>query len=280
LNRELEMQLPVPVSLWFENLGTDMYLDPHLKTFLLLQAHFSRSALPIADYVTDTISVLDNCVRVTQAMIDYALLKGSTSLVLGLMRLLQCLKQGLWPTDSPLLQLPHVTNQNIKFADEKKKISLLQKFSKPQLESLFSSLNSQQSSQIFNSLKTFPSPKIEFVVLGGKEKQGRWYINKSKKISIDCRIKTGTTCRSNLIQANLPRFPKQQTEGWVVIVSHDSYNRVLAMKRLLSASDMKTKLDIVLGDEYTGDLELNLGLISDCYLGVDMNLKISLTLVE
>jgi hypothetical protein len=31
----------------------------HTKAFLLLQAHFERAALPIADYINDTKSVLD-----------------------------------------------------------------------------------------------------------------------------------------------------------------------------------------------------------------------------
>jgi activating signal cointegrator complex subunit 3 len=46
--------------------------DPHAKANLLFQGHFSRLALPIADYVTDTRSVLDNSLRLVQAMIDVA----------------------------------------------------------------------------------------------------------------------------------------------------------------------------------------------------------------
>lgn len=46
--------------------------DPHAKTHLLLQAHFSRLALPIADYIGDTKGVLDNSIRLLQAMIDFA----------------------------------------------------------------------------------------------------------------------------------------------------------------------------------------------------------------
>jgi hypothetical protein len=46
--------------------------DPHTKANLLFQAHFSRLPLPIADYVTDTRSVLDNSLRLVQAMIDVA----------------------------------------------------------------------------------------------------------------------------------------------------------------------------------------------------------------
>ena len=40
--------------------------SPHVKSHLLLQAHFERAPLPIADYVTDTKMVLDQAVRILQ----------------------------------------------------------------------------------------------------------------------------------------------------------------------------------------------------------------------
>jgi hypothetical protein len=44
--------------------------SPHVKTNLLLQAHFGATSLPIADYLTDTKTVLDNAPRVLQALVD------------------------------------------------------------------------------------------------------------------------------------------------------------------------------------------------------------------
>ena len=46
--------------------------SPHTKALLLLQAHFARAPLPMSDYVTDTRSVLDQSIRVLQAMVDVA----------------------------------------------------------------------------------------------------------------------------------------------------------------------------------------------------------------
>lgn len=40
--------------------------SPHTKTYLLLQAHFSRLPLPSSDYFTDTKSVLDQAIRILQ----------------------------------------------------------------------------------------------------------------------------------------------------------------------------------------------------------------------
>ena len=42
------------------------YDSPHTKTHLLFQAHFSRVQVLIADYITDTKSVLDQALRIMQ----------------------------------------------------------------------------------------------------------------------------------------------------------------------------------------------------------------------
>lgn len=60
---------------------------------LLNQAHFERCPLPISDYVTDTRSVLDQAVRVINAMLDVAGGFGLLHTTLGLLRLHQMVIQ-------------------------------------------------------------------------------------------------------------------------------------------------------------------------------------------
>lgn len=60
LNKTLSADLPLPVN------PPESFDSPHTKTHLLLQAHFSRAELPIADYATDTKSVLDQTLRILQ----------------------------------------------------------------------------------------------------------------------------------------------------------------------------------------------------------------------
>ena len=65
LCRSLAESLPITIN-------ADSYGSPHTKTHLLLQAHFSSALLPIADYVTDTKSVLDQALRILQ--VSYCIL--------------------------------------------------------------------------------------------------------------------------------------------------------------------------------------------------------------
>lgn len=60
---------------------------------LCFQAHFDRCPLPISDYVTDTRSVLDQAVRVMNAMLDIAAGFGLLETTLGLLRLHQMVVQ-------------------------------------------------------------------------------------------------------------------------------------------------------------------------------------------
>jgi Sec63 Brl domain len=67
--------------------------DPHCKASLLLQAHLGGVALPISDYVTDTKTVLDNSLRVLQAMIEIAAEARWLDTALTAMALVQALMQ-------------------------------------------------------------------------------------------------------------------------------------------------------------------------------------------
>ncbi|KAL0692216.1 hypothetical protein Bca4012_059396 [Brassica carinata] len=67
--------------------------DPHTKANLLFQAHFSQLALPISDYNTDLKSVLDQSIRILQAMIDICANSGWLTSSLTCMRLLQMVMQ-------------------------------------------------------------------------------------------------------------------------------------------------------------------------------------------
>ena len=57
------------------------------------QAHFSQLELPISDYVTDLKSVLDQSIRIIQAMIDICANSGWLSSSITCMRLLQMIMQ-------------------------------------------------------------------------------------------------------------------------------------------------------------------------------------------
>ena len=85
---------------------TGPFDSSHTKAHLLLQAHCSRLVLPVSDYITDTKSVLDQCMRVLQGMVDLAANGAWLSTTLQIMQVVQMVAQGRWATDSTILTLP------------------------------------------------------------------------------------------------------------------------------------------------------------------------------
>ena len=78
---------------------------PHFKTFLLLQAHFSRLQLP-PDLAADQVLVLEKVLNLLSACVD-VLSSNAWLNALGAMDLSQMCVQAMWETDSPLKQVPH-----------------------------------------------------------------------------------------------------------------------------------------------------------------------------
>lgn len=82
-----------------------LFLGSYLLKYMMfgLQAHFSQLELPITDYVTDLKSVLDQSIRIIQAMIDICANSGWLSSTITCMHLLQMVMQVFLPVVAFLL---------------------------------------------------------------------------------------------------------------------------------------------------------------------------------
>lgn len=105
-NNELAKCLPI-------ELNPHSFDSPHTKAHLLLQAHLSRAMLPCPDYDTDTKTVLDQALRVCQAMLDVAASQGWLVTTLNITHLIQMVTQGRWLKDSSLLTIPNVEQHHL-----------------------------------------------------------------------------------------------------------------------------------------------------------------------
>ncbi|KAL3883314.1 hypothetical protein ACJMK2_029590 [Sinanodonta woodiana] len=100
INSDLAKQVPIEVN-------KTSYDSAHTKTHLLLQAHFCQMQLPSTDYHTDTKSVLDQAIRILQAMLDTVADEGWLVTSLRVVMLIQMVIQGRWWHDNTLLTLPN-----------------------------------------------------------------------------------------------------------------------------------------------------------------------------
>ena len=107
LNTEISKKILYPG----EELGIRM-VDPHVKAYVLIQARMSRVELPVEDYIPDTITVLDQALRIFQALIDTASYAGLFGLVVNAIKTLRSVKQAVNVGESMIKNLPGVKANN------------------------------------------------------------------------------------------------------------------------------------------------------------------------
>ncbi|KAI9721013.1 MAG: hypothetical protein M1812_002492 [Candelaria pacifica] len=227
INAELSTHLPLKA----DALGLPMW-DPHVKAFLLLQAHMDRIDLPISDYVGDQNSVLDQSIRIIQASIDVLTELGYLSSCLTMMSLIQSIKSARWPYDGPLSIFPNidVNAEKSRFSSSKPDTTPLQSLTdivtspNKALSIANSQLNfpsTQQSQSSFtHTLALLPNLKLNISNLS------------AEGFVVGISRLNNATLTNGEYRVYAPRFPKPQNEGFFVLVSESGSDEVLALKRV------------------------------------------------
>ncbi len=89
---------------------TAQFHDSNTKALILLQCHFSRTAIS-ADLRDDQKVVLGKSITAIQAIVDIISSNGCLKPALAAMELSQMVVQGLWNRDHFLMQIPHFTKE-------------------------------------------------------------------------------------------------------------------------------------------------------------------------
>ncbi|CAJ0834499.1 14079_t:CDS:10, partial [Entrophospora sp. SA101] len=247
-NQELEKELPWSVDV------DHQYDNPHAKAFLLLQAHLVRTKLPMADYLTDTLSVLDQAIRILQAMITFCEGKNFLATCLNVTTVIQCLKQACWPDYSSLLTLPAIT------------------------KNMLSSILNEKG-HVINCLGelTNISEDVEYLI----EKSNDSIIANEEFTFIVSLIRTNNNSNYDG-KVYAPHFPKQQYESWYLLIGEPSTDKIVSMKRInnmrndVSGDRHKVQMKLT-APEKEGKYIYTIFLISDGYMGIDQQYNVEIT---
>ncbi|KAG9295645.1 hypothetical protein G9A89_002963 [Geosiphon pyriformis] len=286
LNRDLEKQLR-----WL--IGFDKtYDNPHAKTFLLLQAHISRSKLPTSDYVTDLSSILDQSIRILQAMIDVSAEQGRLAVSLNIMNLLQSIKQARWSDESSLLSLPGIDKEilgSINCLPESIFcLGQLVELSTTELEKLFVGVQGLAPSdfeKLCKVLRNLPIMNLEYHFQYESNSLMPGY-----EYTLEITVNSGRTdqhLKNHDRRIYAPLFPKPQFESWWVVLGDIENDELLALKRLIihngngGSSKPGRKLEEKIttrikfnAPQRRGDHVYTIFLISDGYMGIDQQYDI------
>ena len=219
INTELSALLPLKTDTLNLPMG-----DPHVKTFLLLQSHFSRIDLPISDYVGDLNSVLDQSIRVLQASIDIIAELGYISTCRQMMTLLQCVKSARWPEDPQLTVFPGVDIEKVVDQQQRQSaitLSLVEaaNLTKAQIKSVAAQFGIPKSMEPRFLRATAMLPNLQIHVADVTALSLSLNITRKNPAPPDYKMYA-------------PKFPKPQSEGFIVLVIETGKYELLALKRI------------------------------------------------
>lgn len=297
LNGELSQECRLPVD--------PLTLDSsNVKAFLLLQAHMTHLTLPNTDYLTDTKSVLDQAIRILQAMIDTSAENGWLTVCLECQKLLQSIVQARWPNDSSLTMLPHVESQHLYVfvqmcRDTNKPCMMLNGLKvmfKRNYEGLAKFLRKefveQQIENIYKVICDLPTLDIKISIRGEwqnsageneihiRQPQDRneWTpLHAGQEYTIILNI---TRYGGNPNQVYCPRFPRGKNEGWFLTLGTVEDDELLALKRItVNRNNSSNHITFYTGDN-TGHVIYTLYIFSDSYLGLDQQYDLRVELLD
>jgi activating signal cointegrator complex subunit 3 len=286
------------------------YDNPHVKAHLLFQAHFCRAELPIADYLTDTKSVLDQAIRILQAMVDIAANEGWLAAALRLMQLVQMVVQGRWVYDSSLLTLPNIERHHLPcFVHHKQPIDCIPELfaaleEKPSFlhDILSHVLARQQIDQVVDVVSRLPQLNVSIRLRTESLPCSRGKKAMSTTVTIDTSLQTKGPIRDwvsvaidsecvltvDLKRLNrpekrygyAPRFPKTKDEGWWLVLGDVEQQELIALKRLAFIKQRSTANLSFYTPEIPCRKIYTLYVMSDCYLGLDQQYDIHVEMTQ
>ena len=251
------------------------YESPHVKAQLLLQAHFARSSLPMADYVTDTKSVLDQALRVLQAMVDVAADGGWMHTAVAAMHLAQMVAQGRWHDahdEHGLTDLPHIDTRAVR-ALQSKGVATLAQLAAGTPRNLRdwlrgTSFNERQLTELHALLRSLPRVSVE------AQPPPPLAPGESSVVSVRLQA-LNSASRS---KAFAPRFPKPKTAGWWLVMGEE--DELIALKRVrIDRGSNTAELTFDAPDE-PGEYVWSILLVSDTYIGLDQEAQVRIQVRE
>lgn len=248
LNEELAKLCRYPVDQY-------TYDSPHTKAFLLLQSHLSRLPTPCTDYITDLKSVLDQAIRILQAMVDTVAESGWLTSTLRVVYLFQMIVQARWIDESAITSLPYITSTDLQlFSSLSMALPMLCHTTRDNYDRLATALcekyTENQIREIHRVIRDMPVVSVDLTLESTMHAEvlSRKIMFKRKNDSpIDvlpnenCTLIVGLrrNNHSKTLKAHSPMFQKGKDEGWFLILGDVSSKELLALKRVSGVNDQQ-----------------------------------------
>ncbi|KAF8156619.1 Sec63 Brl domain-containing protein [Crassisporium funariophilum] len=234
---------------------------PHFKTFLLLQAHFSRLQLP-PDLAADQTLVLEKVLNLLSACVD-VMSSNAWLNALGAMDLSQMCVQAMWETDSPLKQIPHFEPDVIKRCKDAKIESVydVMEMEDEQRNEMLQ-MTPAQMRDVATFVNSYPTLDVSHELVKGEYTAGAPVVMKVA-LARDADEDDEEGGDQTVIA---PFYPQKKLANWWLVIGDPTSRQLLVIKRVTVTKSLAVKLEFTLPK---GTHSLKLYVICDSYVGAD-----------
>ncbi|KAK8810576.1 hypothetical protein WA158_007151 [Blastocystis sp. Blastoise] len=257
----------------------------HLKTYLLLQAYMMRLDLPIVDYYNDQASVLDQSIRIINALIEICIVLHCSQQIDLLFELSPLLIQGLLPSGNELLQIKDI-DMKLSNKIQGQNIKTIKELLNMNDNDILAMLNrvgcaGEKSKNLLKNIRSIPNLSYSYNLCTSTKE----IIPSS---STSPYILLTNTCYQLQLQLQYerevpfkvyaPLFKKPKNYGWNILIK-DSNDTIISFKR--TALRLKQTLMIPIDSLPSTDISsLTITIASDSIKGLVYTFKIPLLLQD
>jgi len=251
----------------------------------LLQAHFSRVILTPA-VAGDQRKILPDALRLLQAMVDVLSSKGWLSPAIACMEMSQMVTQGIWNSDSPLLQLPHLTPEHVKILNSQKVetvFDFLDMDDDVRVKCL--KLPAAKLQDIARACNAYPNIDVKYEVEDAED----LHAGAPVTVHVDLERDTGDDDENmekekkeeggSVSVVFADRYPQLKHEGWWLVIGEPSRNELLTIKRI-AIKKSSERFSLQFNAPPQGAHKLTISLMCDSYLGADQEYEVEVNIKE
>ncbi|ODV96691.1 hypothetical protein PACTADRAFT_48513 [Pachysolen tannophilus NRRL Y-2460] len=246
------------------------YESPFFKSFILLQAHFSRIHLP-HDLVSDQKFILEKILNLLYACIDILSSEGYLNAITA-MDISQMIVQAVWDSDPPLKQIPFFS------AD------ILERCASAKVESVYDimtleddernnilKLSDRELSKVAEFVNNYPNVDLSYQL----DTSEPMIANEDREIIVT--LERDEEVDDLTVVA--PHYPFKKLENWWVVVGDPKMRQLYAIKRTtIPGQSKQIKLDFSIPT--AGHHKLSIWCMCDSYVDADKELSFEIDVEE
>lgn len=247
--RKIHLQVPLKVD--------EDYESTTFKTFLLLQAHFSRISLSI-DLKEDLNQILNKVLPVVFACVDTLSSDGHLN-ALNVMDISQMIIQGVWNKDSPLKQVPNVGEGVLERAKkyDVETVYDIMSLEDEERDDLLR-LEGEELNEVAEFVNKYPNIETSYE-LKGEVKEGEPH-------DIIIKLNRDEEAEDLSVESKYYKFDKSES-WWVVIGDFESKQLYAIKKTVIAKEEHEITMEFTIPNQ--GNHKLTIWAICDSYVDAD-----------